>query len=563
MTLKGGSVLNQKGNFKEYFFSISFGALALMLTVDAQAGISSMSENNTDSTVTYQFSYTQGSTYYRLYVDTDNNPATGYKIGGIGADYVIFNGTVKKYTGTGTDWNFKQVGTGTFSSSGGTAKFSVARSLIGETNLCSESDSVLGQIANSSYNPISQSVAVHLAFTPSSGCSVSRSAFSVIRAENFDGSQGVVTDPALVGVSGAVGYLDTGDYLKYKQIDFSDGAATFTAHLAANASGGSFEIRLNSLTGPSLGTFVVTATGSWTTFQNQIFNLSSQPTGIHDLYLLMKSNGVMNLDSFVFSKLAAPVATPTPSSAASTITISQVVGDMSAKSEALPINPDFGWMYGANITQYSPAGSSIASWWTAERPTWCYGLQSWYTLFEAQGNSATNTRVEVKNLRVYILSQATRTWSKWEITVAPYTDSWTYPFAFVGSADRRSESDGGASFKPVYPKFLHGYGTANHNMPLPNPADVRAIYTAIDMRLVVADPSQPDDRDKAKYVVDSGADYYPDATLKMWSTGYAPGVGNGRYLLVTPNWRSATLAVPNKDYGATLNEFLTNPPPLN
>jgi hypothetical protein len=237
---------------------------------------------------------------------------------------------------------------------------------------------------------------------------------------------------------------------------------------------------------------------------------------------------------------------------------------MSSSSEALVINPTYNWQYGPVITQYSPAGSSIASWWTGERPTWCYGLLSWYTLYEAQGNASTNTRVEIKNLRVYILSNSTRTWSQWDLVVAPNTGLWQYPFNSAGSPDRKMEADGGVSFRPAYPYFEHGYGSTNYPAKgLPNPSDVRALFVAVDMRLVVADPTKPDDRSVAKYVVDTGADYYPDATYRMWNLGYAPGAGNGRYLLVTPDWRTATLIVPNKDQGATMTEFLSNPPPLN
>ncbi|MFL5815899.1 MAG: RICIN domain-containing protein [Bdellovibrionia bacterium] len=256
---------------------------------------------------------------------------------------------------------------------------------------------------------------------------------------------------------------------------------------------------------------------------------------------------------------------PTPSSTSSTgLTIDQVVKDMSSPSEALVINPSFDWQYNPVITQYSPAGSSIPSWWTGERPTWCSGLLAWYTLYEAQGNAATNTRVEIKNLRVYILSNSTRKWSQWNQVTAPDTGLWKYPFASAGTPDRKVESDGGVSFRPAYPYFEHGYGSSSSSggKGIPNPADVRAVFVAVDTRLVVADSSKPDDRSVAKYVIDTGADYYPTPTTG-WSLGYAPGLGNGRYLLATPNWRTATLIVPNKDQGATMTEFLSNPPPMN
>ena len=88
------------------------------------------------------------------------------------------------------------------------------------------------------------------------------------------------------------------------------------------------------------------------------------------------------------------------------------------------------------------------------------------------------------------------------------------------------------------------------------------MYVAMEFRLVVDDPSKPDDRASAKYVVDTGADYYPGNGQGGWGLDYAPAMGNSRMLLATPNWRTATMLVPNTRNGATFEEMKTNPPPL-
>jgi hypothetical protein len=272
------------------------------------------------------------------------------------------------------------------------------------------------------------------------------------------------------------------------------------------------------------------------------------------------------------NKLNKPVsvATPTPTTPPSTggalTTINQVIAEMSTNtaSEVLPISPAYNWHYNSWINQYSPAGSSIAAFWKWERPTWCYGLLSWYTIYEGQGNRATNTRVEVRNLRIYILSNSTRKWTQFDRVLAPRTDRYHQDGIVGGTpAETRVEPDGGVSFRPAYPYLMHGYGKTNWpSVPLSNPSDVRALFVAMETRLVVADPTKPDDRALARYVINTAADYYPDATYKMWSQGYAPGAGSGRYILATPNYRSATFIVPNRDQGATLEEMRTNPPPL-
>jgi len=261
-----------------------------------------------------------------------------------------------------------------------------------------------------------------------------------------------------------------------------------------------------------------------------------------------------------FAEAAGTTKLLATTSSVSTTPVDQAIADMSSPSEALVIDPRFDWQYNPKITMHAPRGDAIPSWWTGERPTWTWAVLSWFTAFEAQGNKATNTRVQLKDLRFYILSESTRKWSQVDISSAPDLNLWTYPFKYVAPASgsgMRTEADGGISVKPKYPNFHHGWGNAKSI----NPQDVRAVFATIDYRLEVDDKTKPDDRAVAKYVVDVGADYYPDMQLK-WSLGYAPGVGNGRMVLATNNWRTATMLVPNKNYGSTMDEMRTNPPPF-
>lgn len=246
---------------------------------------------------------------------------------------------------------------------------------------------------------------------------------------------------------------------------------------------------------------------------------------------------------------------------AGVLSVDSIISDMSLPSEAQVIDPRYDWQRQPLVTQYAPKGTILPSWWPGNRPEWCYRLLSWYTAFEAQGNRATNTRVQVRSLRTYILSNATRKWTLVDSTTAPMGGLWVYPFNYAGNFDStgaRSEETGGYSIKPAYPHFHHGYGTT---YSISNPADIRAVYIAMDFRLVVDDPAKPDDRSAAKYVVDTGADYYPGQN-QNWGVNYAPGVGNGRYLLATNNWRTATLLVPNRLLGATFDELRTSRLPV-
>jgi len=57
-----------------------------------------------------------------------------------------------------------------------------------------------------------------------------------------------------------VGYIENGDYAVYNNIDFGSGAESFQARVASSTSGGNIEIRLDSLTGPLVGTCSITGT---------------------------------------------------------------------------------------------------------------------------------------------------------------------------------------------------------------------------------------------------------------------------------------------------------------
>jgi hypothetical protein len=247
-----------------------------------------------------------------------------------------------------------------------------------------------------------------------------------------------------------------------------------------------------------------------------------------------------------------PTPTPPPPASGAYISIDKVFSDMLTASEAIPKDPRFDWQYTPKVTMEAPRGDCIPSWFPYSKPTWLYDAISWYVLQEAQGNTAVNSRVEVKGLRMYFLSNSTKKWTRVDYAAAPYTDTWQYPF------DTSSPSNVGNLLRPVYPKFYHGYG---HTIAI-QPADVRATFTAIDFRLVVIDPNKPDDRANAKYVIDVGGDYWPGNGTGQGGWPYAPGMGNGRFLLAKPNWSTATLIVPNTKSGASIAELKANPPPL-
>ena len=133
--------------------------------------------------------------------------------------------------------------------------------------------------------------------TPQPPPAAAINARSRIEAESYVAAGGTV-------VRGAtnIGSLDAREWVKYGPIDFGAGVSSFTARLAvsASAAGGLIEIRTGGPTGTLLGALRTTSTGGWSTYAEQRASVASV-TGVHDVYLVFRSNGAAVIDSFTFA----------------------------------------------------------------------------------------------------------------------------------------------------------------------------------------------------------------------------------------------------------------------
>ena len=126
---------------------------------------------NDGTNVQYTFTYAGTPAYWRVYVDTDNSAATGFAAGsGVGAELLLEGSGVYRYVGPG--WNWSPAGSATFSSSGGTGSWSVARALLGETAACGESSTLLFETEDSAGHT-SDAGPVAQTFTNATSCSTS------------------------------------------------------------------------------------------------------------------------------------------------------------------------------------------------------------------------------------------------------------------------------------------------------------------------------------------------------------------------------------------------------
>lgn len=107
--------------------------------------------------------------------------------------------------------------------------------------------------------------------------------YNTVQAETICWASGIRTEQCSEGGMNVCNVTD-GDYIMIKGVDFGPGAGSFEARIASASSGGSIEIRLDSLTGTLAGTCVVSGTGGWQTWENESCSVSGV-SGVHDLYL--------------------------------------------------------------------------------------------------------------------------------------------------------------------------------------------------------------------------------------------------------------------------------------
>ena len=131
----------------------------------------------------------------------------------------------------------------------------------------------------------------------------STSATSTIQAEGYSSQSGTQTETTTdTGGGQDVGYIANGDWLGYTALDFGNGLTSVTARLASGAStGGTIQVHLDSLTGPTVATITASPTGGWQTWTSTTAAMTST-SGVHDVYLGFSgsSGDFVNINWFTF-----------------------------------------------------------------------------------------------------------------------------------------------------------------------------------------------------------------------------------------------------------------------
>jgi hypothetical protein len=127
---------------------------------------------------------------------------------------------------------------------------------------------------------------------------------TVVQAERYSDNNGVSRHYA--GTGSVLGNFDGGDWASYAGVDFGAGRNVFIASVGADPAyaGKSFQIRLDSVSGPVVGTMTMPSTGGFDTYKTESVPMTTTK-GVHDVYLVAASDagpGVGNIDWFSVAK---------------------------------------------------------------------------------------------------------------------------------------------------------------------------------------------------------------------------------------------------------------------
>lgn len=276
------------------------------------------------------------------------------------------------------------------------------------------------------------------------------------------------------------------------------------------------------------------------------------------------------------STTPSTTSTTTPAAATSgqTNSVDTIVADMSRTNDATlkGVNPNYGWARGPgyNYMGNDPRWVNTPNWWKSSNPNyytsgyWPFILP-WLVMFEGDGNGSSNSRIQVRNLKLYIKSKSTGAWNLVSSAndfggyACPQSSSY---YACNGPQDMRAEADGGMSVRAIAGYNFHGWFGGRKAI---SGGDIAAVHVTMQARVIVNNAAQADDRSKAQYLMHVGADYYPiDGTAGT----IVPAVAISRAKQLSTSWQSISMAtltdagIQEPGGGISTSELRASPPPL-
>lgn len=157
----------------------------------------------------------------------------------------------------------------------------------------SSSSSAVSSVSSSSK---SSSSSVSSRSSSSSSSSSSTASISPVTLNSW---QCNANSGGLIIWTGGVGGWDAGEWIQFNNVNLGSGYKTLLLNYAT-AMNGSFDIRLDSATGPTIGTINFGSTGNWNTYNNALCNLDPTRTGVHTLFVRCNF-GAANIGTLIIS----------------------------------------------------------------------------------------------------------------------------------------------------------------------------------------------------------------------------------------------------------------------
>ncbi|MCU0314981.1 MAG: hypothetical protein MUC92_00145 [Fimbriimonadaceae bacterium] len=188
--------------------------------------------------------------------------------------------------------------------------------------------------------------------------------------------------------------------------------------------------------------------------------------------------------------------------------------------------------------------------------TW-QALTAWGQVYLADGTAMpSNTRIQVADVQAWMLNKKTSKWIMVQHSEVPSGAFYREDFAEDKNvpSDAKPEKGGGVSIQLKKGYNYHFWPTGDRYVF--KKEEIGGWYFTVRTRLIVADPSQPDDRSKAKVMMGVGADYWSTPTAGWDNFKTNADLAIGRLRWITNNWTWHHMTTITRD------ELAKNPPPM-
>ncbi len=212
---------------------------------------------------------------------------------------------------------------------------------------------------------------------------------------------------------------------------------------------------------------------------------------------------------------------------------------LTGSHEAIPrgVPGGYSWRLGPAVSMGTNPQQAVAGYPPSIRE-WRALLPWWIVYFEdgVANTVAPNTCVEIVGMETFLLRRSTQRWELLQAGTTPAGEFGAYREDFTGTGGATLShssfgADGVLRIRPGPNSAGHGWTTRLATPWAADGPDIEAILVSVTHRLGLIDGGGTDDRASARFLVGSGADYWPSLTATLATIApmtVLPGLGTGR-----------------------------------